>query len=103
MVELTDTFANTGFGVFKKIVGEEARSRRSFSKAGRSPEKTWTTPWTQPGHGLRRPHMDAERPGQARIAHLEFLSEQETSGIIGSLAFGTEMSSSSWPTARASQ
>jgi len=83
MVELTDTFTNTGFGVFKKIVGEGGAIKAIVLK-GRTLSRKDLDDAVDSAKGMGSGGLIWMRKESDKLASpiVKFLSEQETTGII---------------------
>ena len=83
MVELTDTFTNTGFGVFKKIVGEGGAIKAIVLK-GRTLSRKDLDDAVDSAKGMGSGGLIWMRKEADKLASpiVKFLSEQETTGII---------------------
>ena len=83
MVELTDTFTNTGFGVFKKIVGEGGAIKAIVLK-GRTLSRKDLDDAVDSAKGMGSGGLIWMRKEAGKLASpiVKFLSEQETTGII---------------------
>jgi aspartyl-tRNA synthetase len=83
MVELTDTFANTGFGVFKKIVGEGG-AIKAIVLRGKTLSRKDLDDAVDAAKGMGSGGLIWMRKEAGKLASpiVKFLSEQETSGII---------------------
>jgi aspartyl-tRNA synthetase len=83
MVELTDTFTNTGFGVFKKIVGEGGAIKAIVFK-GRTLSRKDLDDAVDSAKGMGSGGLIWMRKESDKLASpiVKFLSEQETTGII---------------------
>ena len=83
MVELTDTFTNTGFGVFKKIVGEGGAIKAIVLK-GRTLSRKDLDDAVDAAKGMGSGGLIWMRKEADKLASpiVKFLSEQETTGII---------------------
>jgi aspartyl-tRNA synthetase len=86
MVELTDTFANTGFGVFKKIVGEGGAIKGIVLK-GKALSRKDLDDAVDAAKGMGSGGLIWMRKEADKLASpiVKFLSEQEISGIIAQL------------------